>query len=509
MLSGGIIQAPILLLPMLSATCVDAQGFAAAVVTDATLIHGGAFTEQIDLVDPDVRVEHLALTDRDVRYKDVTVDGRTGDVYFATSNSSIRRARYDSAIGSPTWEVATVIGGRVEVYVEGYNLGASAEDIVYFAIRGVECRTLRRDSSNSLVCVLGDPTVADDLGKGIGPEDIVVQTAIGGWTQGGYPGDFVDAKLADHSLKPIISRVEVNGHIITPSALCFDEVRGYLYYSDHGTRSIERIRLVDHSGDGSAPTTELDFDAFLPDVGRVQGIAIDGMEGPNGGYLYFSESELGTVSRVELPDDGSRPPLAGAKQVLASGLIDPTDIALEPNGGTRLFFVLRGGSIRAVMRDGSVSTAVPSTAILDGGGYEVRRCDSGTRLEGIAISEDGDSIGDPIQLRLYWIESGRTAGIKRSTLDGTRPEKISVLDDNGQEARLIWPRGLVFGAGSSAGLLFCEYLGSVKLLPYPDEGRAQTVVAEDSYPAAKAIQVLIATADGEGVTDRFFTQSVR
>lgn len=88
----------------------------------------------------------------------------TGDVYFSTSNSSIQRARYD-AKSSPTWEVTTVIGGQVEVRVEGYNLGASAEDVVYFAIRGVECRSLRRDSSNSLACVLGDPTVTGDLGE--------------------------------------------------------------------------------------------------------------------------------------------------------------------------------------------------------------------------------------------------------------------------------------------------------------------------------------------------------
>lgn len=53
----------------------------------------------------------------------------------------------------------------MEVRVEGYNLGASAEDVVYFGIRGVECRSLKRESSNTLVCVLGDPIVAGDLGE--------------------------------------------------------------------------------------------------------------------------------------------------------------------------------------------------------------------------------------------------------------------------------------------------------------------------------------------------------
>lgn len=371
-------------------------------------------------------------------------------------------------------------------------------DSVFIAMF-VCCASQARDESLNVVFVL----------QGIGPGDIVVQTAIGGWTQGGYPGDFVEAKLADHSLKPIISRVEVTGRTITPRALCFDDARGHLYYSDHATRSIDRVRLANSSGDGSAQTVELDFDTFLPDVGMVYGIAIDGTEGPNGGYLYFSESELGSISRVELPADGSRPSSAGAQEVLAVGLVDPTAVALEPNGGKRLFFTLRGGSIRAAMRDGSVSTAVPSMAVLNGGGYEVRRFDSGTRLEGIAISEDENSEDDPTQLRLYWIESGRNTGIKRSTLDGTRPEDVSVLDDDGESTRLIWPRGLVFGAEASAGLLFCEYLGSVKLLTDPAGGRAETVVEVDSYPAATAVQILIAAADREGVADRFFTQSVR
>ncbi|CAM9578975.1 unnamed protein product [Hapterophycus canaliculatus] len=241
----------------------------------------------------------------------------------------------------------------------------------------------------------------------------------------------------------------------------------------------------------------------------VHGLAVDGTEGRNGGYLYFSEGEMGTISRAELPADGNLSASTGAPQVLASGLIDPMGVALEPNGGTRLFFALRGGSIRAVMRDGSASTAVPPTALLNGGGYEVRGFDSGTRLEGIAISEDEDSTDDPTQLRLYWIESGRAAGIKRSTLDGTRPEEISVFDDTGQDIRLIWPRGLVFGAGASAGLLYCEFLGSVHLLPYPAGERAETVIAADSYPAAKAVQALVAAASRGGLKERLFTESLR
>lgn len=75
MLSEVIAQAVALsLLPLvLSTTYVVAQP-PTAVAKDATLIHGGAFTQQLSLVGSDLSVEHLALTDEDVRYTDLTVD---------------------------------------------------------------------------------------------------------------------------------------------------------------------------------------------------------------------------------------------------------------------------------------------------------------------------------------------------------------------------------------------------------------------------------------------------
>lgn len=41
---------------------------------DATLIHRGAFTEQLNLVGADASVEQLALTDDDVQFLGITVD---------------------------------------------------------------------------------------------------------------------------------------------------------------------------------------------------------------------------------------------------------------------------------------------------------------------------------------------------------------------------------------------------------------------------------------------------
>lgn len=51
------------------------------------------------------------------------------------------------------------------MHVEGYNLGASVDDIVFFSVRGVECLTMRRESSNSISCVFGHEIIASDLGE--------------------------------------------------------------------------------------------------------------------------------------------------------------------------------------------------------------------------------------------------------------------------------------------------------------------------------------------------------
>lgn len=350
--------------------------------------------------------------------------------------------------------------------------------------------------------------------QGIGTGDVAIQTAVGGWTQGGYVGDFLDAKLADHSLKPIITRVGTTGRTITPRAVCFDSTHSRLYYSDLGARSVNRIALAGDGGsdgDTSDQAVTVEFDAFLSDI-IVHGMAVDTNEGQNDGFLYLSDSQNGQISKVELPVDGGGGP--GAPQVLVSGLIDPMGVALEPSGGgNRIFFTLRGGSIRAATRDGSVSHAVQRSANLDGGGYEVRRLDSGTYLDGIAISETEGTGTDPTELRLYWSESGHAPGIKRASLDGTRPESVSVLDGDedagGEKRQLVWPRGLAFGAGPSTGLLFCDFLGSIQRLPYPAGGLAEKIVEADSYPAAVAIRTLVAVAGREGVKEAFATQSVR
>lgn len=39
------------------------------------------------------------------------------------------------------------------------------DDIIMLSIRGVQCTNLRRESSNSLLCVSGHPTLSVDGGK--------------------------------------------------------------------------------------------------------------------------------------------------------------------------------------------------------------------------------------------------------------------------------------------------------------------------------------------------------
>lgn len=179
------------------------------------------------------------------------------------------------------------------------------------------------------------------------------------------------------------------------------------------------------------------------DSGHVYGMAVDPEEGENGGFLYFSDAQGGKISRVELllpsssaDDDENLKDRARRIEVIVYGATDPMGVALEPNNGARVFYTLRGGSIRAVARNGieyvGGNAYVMTLGIEDTlSDYEVRRFDSGTRLDGIAIiaesTKDITGMGDPTELRLYWSEHGRAAALKRSTLDGTRVEKLLVV----------------------------------------------------------------------------------
>ena len=236
-------------------------------------------------------------------------------------------------------------------------------------------------------------------------------------------------------------------------------------------------------------------------------MVIDAIEGRSGGFLYFSDTQSGTVSRIELNTEGR--PSTAAIQVLVSAVNDPMGVALEPNGW-RLFFTLSEGSIRAVAQDGSDVSASRRTIHNESGGYDVRRFDSGTRLDGLAISWSDNGGGEPKERRLYWTESGRSPALKRSSLlDGTRVETISVTDSAGQNIRPVWPCGVAFGSGASAGLLYYERLGGVKRLLDPAGGNSELLLEEDPNPTALAIKTLITRTEkirGKG-DSKFFSRA--
>lgn len=114
--------------------------------------------------------------------------------------------------------------------------------------------------------------------QGITVDDIIVKTKIGGWTGGGYPGDFVDSTLADHSLKPIMTDVRSRSREVSPHALAFDHAKGHLYFADFNARSIERVKIVrsvDRKG-GLTVDAVVEWDTFLPDVGEMLLVQLGG-----------------------------------------------------------------------------------------------------------------------------------------------------------------------------------------------------------------------------------------
>lgn len=335
--------------------------------------------------------------------------------------------------------------------------------------------------------------------QGITAADTIVQTSIGGWTQGSFPGDFAEAKLADHSLQAIITGVETTSRDVRPHALAIHEYARKLYFSDIASSSIQRINIDDGA---------VEWDTFLPDVGPVYGMAIEetGTEGE--AFLYFSNAKGGTISRMKLPSESvatRAEDRARFVEILVSGVQGPMGVALDPQG-PRLFFTLYGGSIRAVARDG--------LRHVDGEGahYEVRRLPSGTRLDGIAVAPSKASTQDErlTEPRLYWTEFGYEPAIKRSSLDGTRVETLTLTTkDPRSSIPLVWPRSLVFGAGNSSGLLFSEHLGAIRRVSDPSSGELETVVEADPYPTSGVIHTLMRKASRKGTFDKFFMETSR
>lgn len=334
-------------------------------------------------------------------------------------------------------------------------------------------------------------------------QDIFIQTRTGGGTRGEFPGDFVDTKLADHTVRPIIADVQVSSRKVSPHALAIDNHARKLYFSDIASRSIERVAI-----EGAV----LEWDSFLPDVGLVYGMAIDERgEDDGGGFIYFSNTEEGTISRVKLSaDSASEEEGYCVKKIetLLAGLENPIGVALDPHG-TRLFFTLRAGSIRAVSRDGSQYFIGGDGTRDINADYEVRRLESGTRLDGIVVAASETSGEDPRERRLYWVEFGRAPAVKRSTLDGTRIESIVISSRDRQPQTLLWPRSLAFGKGNSSGLLFTEHLGALRRLPDSFGGVAETVAQAEAYHAAGAVRMMIEGARKQGLLDKYFTETSR
>ncbi|CAM9958963.1 unnamed protein product, partial [Discosporangium mesarthrocarpum] len=422
--------------------------------------------------------QDLPLDDDNVRHYGVAVDDDTGDIFLASS-VAVEKI-YQNPL-SNTWEKTTLIGGWVTFRVVGYNLGTELEDILHLSIRGVNCTTLYHESSNSLSCVSGHPELIRNGGGEIAIADFAVQTKLGGWSEGGYPGHFVETEIADHSLKPIITSFEVSSRPLGPHAIVLDP-NGVLYFSNVVEQSIDRVAI-----DGS------NMEVFMPNVGLVYGMALD----RESLILYYTEAGEGTISRVALPGASTS---ALVNKSLIVGLDDPLGIALDPDG-IGMFFTLYRGVIAWARRDGSDTGDNPQETPRDY--LIIRRLNSAVRLDGIAVSVAQDT-SDPTETRLYWTESGPWHAIRHSTIHGTGVEALAKSGiDHGD---IMWPRGLAFNP-LGAGVIFTEYLGTVRQVSTTG-GDLETLWEADTYAAAALLKVQMRRTERRGIDGQFFTEAL-
>ncbi|CAM9642180.1 unnamed protein product, partial [Choristocarpus tenellus] len=446
-----------------------------------TLIFPSSFEDGLAFATSRGVFQDFSLDENSVRHYGVVVDEDTGDVYIGTS-VAIKKLSQQL---DKSWTKSTIVGGWVEYQVVGYNLGVGMDDVVHLSVLGVECATILYESSNSLRCISGDSNLGhSDSGEGITAADFIVQTRNGGWSEGGYPRDFEETEIADHSLKPIVTFVQASFRDLSPHALVLDKQEGFLYYSNIASQSVERVAL-----NGSA------MEVFMPDVGLVYGMALD----TDNRYIYYTENQEGIIGRFELVR-GKGSPLI---ESLVTDLVDPMGIALDLDGDG-LFFTLYRGVIGWAKRN--ISYTELNSLNTTKNFSVIRQMDTAVRLDGIAVARS-DAINDPTELRLYWTESGPWHVIQRSTVNGLGVETLVRSGINGGD--ILWPRGLILDP-SGSGIYFTEFLGTVRWLSTLGDGEDPpvTLLRADTYAAAVAVKSKIGKAKRQGIDGSFFMEGL-
>ncbi|CAM9592589.1 unnamed protein product [Chrysoparadoxa australica] len=353
-------------------------------------------------------LEHLTQSPSDARYLGLALDEGGGHVYVSTGQA-VQRLDLNGE------NKVTVAEGWKELTVQGFHL----TDPTHVSVRGVPCNTIASISSTRLVCITAHPAITVADADPVNIDDITVTTVRGGEKTGGYDGAFIEARLAEANLEPIVTAVTESSREFAPAALAFDANTSKIYWSNSGSSSIERS-----NPDGG----ELEV------VLQGSGMTSHGMAITPSSLLYFTDSQAGTLSSLDLTTAEASP------NAIVSGLAMPMGIALELE--REMIYVAQYTGVLAALDLTDMSLT------------EVVRLPTHVRLDGVALrgrealADHNDGIVEsPWEQQLWWSESGLRSGITGASIAGLHKEAV-VTDEADQ---VLWPRAL---ARSTSGTLY-------------------------------------------------------
>ena len=362
-------------------------------------------TTAAKVVRPDGRIDTLNLYDDGSHDDRAANDGIYANTYRSVDKQGTYLIQVSAENGfSREIQAQVVVGSIDNVFIDGSTItpavGATlkqAPSVISAVISGPAGRI----NANSIVLKVDGRTVSHTYNR---------MNQLVSYRPGGLSGGSHNMQL---SVRDTSGNAIETAWQFTISSSIVTTAHSYIYWTNHGTRKIQRSNL-DGTNVEDLVTTGLRW---------PQGIALD----VSGSKIYWADAWAGKIQRSNL--DGTD------VENLVTGLPGPAGIALDVSGGKMYWADERIGKIQRSNLDG---TGVQDLVTGLGKSY------------GIALDVSGGKI--------YWTGTATTRKIQRSNLDGSDVQDLITGLPDPHHIALDVSGGKMYWADIKANKIQCSNL---------------------------------------------------
>ncbi len=255
------------------------------------------------------------------------------DTLYYTTQDSI----YSISIHEKNPKPIKIIGGLLQITLNGYNFGNFIDDIKYIKMKNKLCTSIIRYNSSCITCMITHREVID--ASEYNSNDVILSMTSGN-TQGIYP--FPAVVIQNN--RPLITSIIFEKKPFQPYsiAIASDDSYGYkiLYWSNIavGAYSLHRCHI-------NGTQVERIYD----NVQKVYSLYVLANNGSNSAMdvILFVDANHGTLNRIEVPmmtnnvyeyDEVSR----SIQYIIVRGLLVPTSIVVDSYSNNLFLSVIDG-----------------------------------------------------------------------------------------------------------------------------------------------------------------------